>query len=163
MENKIFFGLHQTPKVYCASCKSPTALPYHTIYHINMSRNPLLLRCFVGALACLSILVSGLSRGGNSKDRCRDGRPVLDLTCRAHLSAAEAGIRVGDTPSKGLGAFALAPIVSGSFVGEYKGEILTLSQVQARYWMTKKKQTADRRWTKSRKQRNQGISGGLFV
>jgi SET domain-containing protein len=101
-------------------------------------------------------LASSLAIGNNSHNQ----RPVLSLSSFAYRSADGAGnIRIGDTKNKGLGAFALAPILSGTKVGEYEGEILTRLQVEARYWSLRKLKVDDRRWIKSRKQRNQGISG----
>jgi SET domain-containing protein len=112
----------------------------------------------------LIVVSSALSRGtaNNNKQHSHNNhlhRPLLSLTSYAHVSAVEAGIRIGETKHKGLGAFTLHPIAAGAVVGEYKGEILTLSQVKARYWNEQKKKTADRRWIKSRKKRNQGTSG----
>jgi SET domain-containing protein len=86
-------------------------------------------------------------------------RPVLSLSSFAYRSASEAGIRIGDTKHKGLGAFALAPILNGTNVGAYGGEYLTRPQAEARLWSTRKCDEDDRRWIESRKLRNQGISG----
>lgn len=89
-----------------------------------------------------------------------DVRPFLPLTSFAHCSAVTSGIVINDdTNGKGLGAFADTPILSGAWIGEYEGEILTRDEVEARYWSKRKLQTADRRWIKSRKMRSQGISG----
>lgn len=59
----------------------------------------------------------------------------------------------------GLGAFCTRNILSGELVGEYNGELLTLHQVEARYWGTRAKKAADRRWIKNRRKRHQGLSG----
>jgi SET domain-containing protein len=111
-------------------------------------------------LFCSSLLPPAFSLilGNNVNDN--NQRPVLSLSSFAYRSAIEAGnIRIGDTHNKGLGAFALAPIFNGTNVGTYEGEILTRPEVEARYWSTRKCKVDDRRWIKSRKQRNQGISG----
>jgi SET domain-containing protein len=103
-------------------------------------------------------LASSLILGNNVNSN--NQRPVLSLSSFAYLSASDAGIiRIGDTKHKGLGAFALGPILNGTNVGAYEGELLTRPQVEARYWSTRKCKVDDRRWIKSRKQRNQGISG----
>lgn len=88
-------------------------------------------------------------------------RPIHSLASFAHISAKDAGnVRIDDTQSeKGLGVYTISIIQSGSRVGDYIGESLTLPQVQARYWNKRKTRAADRRWLKSRKQRNMGISG----
>jgi SET domain-containing protein len=93
----------------------------------------------------------------NNKER---QRPLLSSTCHALASARLNDILVKPTvDNKGLGAFSTIPIIAGAWVGEYHSEVLTRRQVEARYWKTKKRQVADRRWIKSRKQRNQGLSG----
>jgi SET domain-containing protein len=103
-------------------------------------------------------LAFSLALGNNINNN--NQRPVLSVSSYAYRSASEAGnIRIGDTTHKGLGAFALAPILNGTNVGAYEGEYLTRSHVEARYWFTRKCKVDDRRWIKSRKQRNQGISG----
>ncbi|KAL3920338.1 MAG: hypothetical protein SGARI_006967 [Bacillariaceae sp.] len=81
-------------------------------------------------------------------------RPALPSDCFSLLDAHNNGIDIRKTKTKGLGA-----IKAGDWIGEYKGEILTRAQVEARYWDKRKCQTADRRWKKSRKQRRQGLSG----
>mmetsp|Transcript_9321 Transcript_9321/g.14402 ORF Transcript_9321/g.14402 Transcript_9321/m.14402 type:complete len:232 (+) Transcript_9321:48-743(+) len=88
-----------------------------------------------------------------------DHRPILSLTSFSHCSAKDADIDIQKTEKKGMGAFALAPVLSGEYVGEYSGELLTLKEVESRYWKTRKRTKFDRRWIKSRSQRNQGTSG----
>jgi SET domain-containing protein len=102
-------------------------------------------------------LASSLILGNNVNNN--NQRPVLSPSSFAYRSASEGNIRIGVTKHKGLGAFTLAPILNGTNVGTYEGEILTRPQVEARYWSTRKCKVDDRRWIKSRKQRNQGISG----
>jgi SET domain-containing protein len=103
-------------------------------------------------------LASSLILGNNINDN--NQRPVLSLSSFAYHSVSEAGnIRIGDTKNKGLGAFALAPILDGTNVGTYEGEYLTRPQVEARYWSTRECEVDDQQWIKSRKQRKQGISG----
>ena len=105
---------------------------------------------------CIGLLtasVSALAIGTNVK------RPVLSPTCFALQSARESRTCIKESEGKGLGAYTETLILSGAWVGEYKGEILTLDQVKSRYWGTRKKQAADRRWIRSRKQRNQGLTG----
>jgi hypothetical protein len=110
-------------------------------------------------------------------------RPVLSEDCHSILDAHKNNIQIQDTKSKGMGAFFLpgggrgrgrgptagnadasssttvTMIHAGDFIGEYTGEILRRRQVEARYWDTRNCQTADRRWKKSRRERQQGISG----
>ena len=89
-----------------------------------------------------------------------DVRPILPLTSFAYCSAAESGISISDnTNGKGLGAFAGTAILSGAWIGEYEGELLTRKDVEARYWKKRKILANDRRWIKSRTIRSQGISG----
>lgn len=105
---------------------------------------------------CIGLLtasVSALAMSTNVK------RPVLSSTCFAVQSARKSGTCIKDSEGKGLGAYTETPILSGAWVGEYKGELLTLDQVQSRYWGSRKKNAADRRWIRSRKQRNQGLTG----
>ncbi|CAJ1951946.1 unnamed protein product [Cylindrotheca closterium] len=94
-----------------------------------------------------------------SKHKSQHRRPPLSLESPSRASAKLHKIRIAEAGKKGLGAFCLQRIESGELVGEYKGEILTRNQVEARYWGTRSKQTSDRRWIKSRKKRDQGLSG----
>jgi len=90
------------------------------------------------------------------------GRPKLAKDCHSLLDAESNGIAIRNTKSKGMGAFlgyGTTEIKAGQFLGEYKGEFMTGKEVEARYWGTRKMKTADRRWRKSRKQRQQGLSG----
>jgi SET domain-containing protein len=106
----------------------------------------------------LPLLASSLILDNNVNNN--NQRPVLSLSSFAYRSAIEAGnIRIGNTQNKGLGAFALAPILNGTNVGAYEGEILTRPQVEARYWNIRECEVDDHEWLKSRKQRKQGISG----
>lgn len=88
-------------------------------------------------------------------------RPTLPNDCYSILDAQKYSINIQQTKKKGLGAFLADDtfIHAGDWIGEYTGEILSRPQVEARYWETRKCQTADRRWKKSRQQRQQGISG----
>jgi SET domain-containing protein len=88
-----------------------------------------------------------------------DHRPILPLTSFSHCSAKDEGIDIRQTKKKGLGAFVLTPVLSGAWVGEYSGELLTMKEVQSRYWNKRKRTKSDRRWIKSRSRRNQGTSG----
>lgn len=138
-------------------------------------------------------------------------RPKLVKDCHSLKDAKANGIRIRKTKSKGLGAFAFAAAAadattpsssttttttttdgstnpgivfeSGCWIGEYKGELHTRTEVESRYqWETKtnsrknhnKKSNTKvdvRRWRKSRKNRHQGLSGdylfdmgdGLFL
>lgn len=89
-------------------------------------------------------------------------RPALPNDCFSLLDARKNGIAIRKTKTKGLGAFVgvrTGSIKAGDWIGEYKGEILTRAQVEARYWEKRKCKPADRRWKKSRQQRQQGLSG----
>jgi SET domain-containing protein len=90
-------------------------------------------------------------------------RPELSTSCLAHKSAKIAGIRIDvASGSKGLGAFATVPIPFGTFVGEYSGESMNLSEVQARFWGKREPDAADRMWTESRRQRGQETTGSYL-
>lgn len=87
-------------------------------------------------------------------------RPIISPDSFAHLTARKDFIDILPAPDgKGLGAFASAPIVSGEWIAQYSGEYLTRKQVEARYWDERKPTRHDRKWLKSRKRRNQGLSG----
>lgn len=86
-------------------------------------------------------------------------RPTLGSTSFSLESARHSGICVKESQGKGLGAFTKTPISAGAWIGEYTGEFLTRNQVKSRYWGKRKRNIADRRWIKSRRQRNQGLSG----
>jgi len=60
---------------------------------------------------------------------------------------------------KGFGAFTNIFIPKGAWIGEYRGELLTLQQVEARYWNKCPQNQADRAWLTSRTVRNMGMSG----
>jgi SET domain-containing protein len=90
-------------------------------------------------------------------------RPELSSSCLAHKSAVIAGIRVDvASDSKGLGTFATVPIPFGTYIGEYSGECMNLSEVQARFWGKREPDAADRMWTESRRQRGQEITGSYL-
>ena len=91
---------------------------------------------------------------------------------RAHLPAdvdansglcAGGNVRISNSPSKGLGAFAEHRLPPGCAVGEYNGELLTLSAMHARYGTVAGYAAADvtwhREWSEERRRRGVGISG----
>ena len=91
-------------------------------------------------------------------------RPVLDPDCYAVQSAIQEGMHILESDgNKGLGAFCATPILKGAWVGEYKGELITIDQVESRYWKKKLEMTdgddGDGDWQKSRIDRNQGMTG----
>lgn len=79
----------------------------------------------------------------------------------AHRSAVETGfVEILETANgKGLGAFCTRPIAAHSYIGEYYGEILTHSQVQARYFGKSTPTADDDRWALDRRTRQQGTTG----
>jgi hypothetical protein len=88
-------------------------------------------------------------------------RPALSAGCLAHSSVKECdfveiAMAEGD---KGLGAFATRPIKLGDYIGQYYGEILTLQEVNARYFGKAIHSTNDQRWCASRNARCQGMTG----
>ena len=92
-----------------------------------------------------------------------DARPVLSSACLAHTSAVISGIDIHEaSESKGLGAFATAPIKRGTYLGEYSGESMTLNEVRARFWGKRDPDAADLAWAASRRKRNQGMSGNYI-
>ena len=95
------------------------------------------------------------------RPRPRIGRPILSEDCYSLLDACRNNISIQETKSKGLGAFLGGDMVikAGDWIGDYTGEILSRSEVEARYWNMRKCKTADRVWIKSRRKRHQGISG----
>lgn len=86
-------------------------------------------------------------------------RPFISPNSFSHTSGLSDGIEILSAPGKGLGAFTVGSVASGAVVGEYLGEFLTRNEVEARYWGLKRRNKHDRRWSKSRKKRNQGVSG----
>mmetsp|Transcript_28557 Transcript_28557/g.60266 ORF Transcript_28557/g.60266 Transcript_28557/m.60266 type:complete len:195 (-) Transcript_28557:320-904(-) len=87
-------------------------------------------------------------------------RPIIPFNSFAHKSSFRDGFEIRPAPDgKGMGAFSTVTIAKGATLGEYTGEVLTRREVEARYWGTKRENKHDRKWRKSRKQRNQGISG----
>jgi SET domain-containing protein len=96
----------------------------------------------------------------NNAKASSDRRPTLSNKCLAHVSADIADIDIHKASEvKGLGAFSTAPIKFGTFLGEYKGESMTLSEVNARFWNKREPDVADKAWAESRMMRNQAISG----
>ena len=90
-------------------------------------------------------------------------RPNLSDECLALRSAAIANIDIHhSSEAKGLGAFSAAPIKSGTYMGEYSGETMSLSEVNARFWSKREPDVADKSWAESRKQRNQSITGNYI-
>ena len=90
-------------------------------------------------------------------------RPNLSRECWAHRSAQIDSVDIRETPGgKGLGAFSTAPIKDRTFIGEYKGESMTINEVNARFWNAREPDGADKAWTYSRISRNQDITGGYL-
>mmetsp|Transcript_23687 Transcript_23687/g.34984 ORF Transcript_23687/g.34984 Transcript_23687/m.34984 type:complete len:219 (-) Transcript_23687:380-1036(-) len=92
-------------------------------------------------------------------------RPTLSPGCLALRSAdmtKNIDIREA-SPQKGLGAFATGTIQCGTYLGECSGECMTLNEVRARFWGKREPDVADRAWAKSRRQRNQGITGNYVM
>jgi SET domain-containing protein len=90
-------------------------------------------------------------------------RPDLSDECLALQSAKIADIDISHaSESKGLGAFSTQPIKSGTFLGEYSGETMSLSEVNARFWKKREPDVADKSWAESRKRRSQSITGSYI-
>jgi len=129
-------------------------------------------------------LVAALAATNNAKVKVnhdKHGRPILSSQCHAMVDATMNGIVIRDTKTiKGFGAFTTSTILEGAWIGEYAGELLTKREVETRYWndessdrdedtssnnadgnkkKKKKAKISDRRWIKSRKERNQGLTG----
>mmetsp|Transcript_24626 Transcript_24626/g.45558 ORF Transcript_24626/g.45558 Transcript_24626/m.45558 type:complete len:202 (-) Transcript_24626:386-991(-) len=112
---------------------------------------------FLASLCSLVTSSQSLSIGNGAS---QPKRPVLHSESYAHQSAKDAGIHIGHaSKEKGLGAFSTSPIPSFTFVGKYTGETLTLAEVQARYWGKLELSESDLRWMRSRRERNQGLTG----
>mmetsp|Transcript_13213 Transcript_13213/g.17287 ORF Transcript_13213/g.17287 Transcript_13213/m.17287 type:complete len:187 (+) Transcript_13213:96-656(+) len=87
-------------------------------------------------------------------------RPALPSDSLAHRTAREAGVKIDVVSErKGLGAFATKKMKVGSYIGEYRGEILSKTEVQARIWGRRKTNTKDKEWIRDRKERGQSITG----
>ena len=103
---------------------------------------------------------NGVSQKIETRGKPRTLRPYIPATSFAHKSAINDGINILPAPNgKGMGAFANITISKGDVVGEYIGEILTRREVESRYWGLRKVNKHDRKWSNSRKRRDQGISG----
>jgi SET domain len=88
-------------------------------------------------------------------------RPILSAGCLAYSSVSDCDF-VEIAPAdgdKGLGAFATRLIKLGEYIGQYYGEILTLQEVNARYFGKAIPSTNDQRWCASRNARCQGMTG----
>jgi SET domain len=101
-----------------------------------------------------------LSLSATSSKRAVD-RPTLSAGCLAYSSVKECdfveiAMAEGD---KGLGAFATRLIKLGDYIGQYYGEILTLQEVNARYFGKAIPSSNDQRWCASRNARSQGMTG----
>jgi SET domain-containing protein len=121
-------------------------------------------------IAATAVVCSCLPTGSlalvptTSKSSSYATRPPHSEKSFAHRSAVSAGIDVSFvSKKKGLGAFATSRIPFGTMVGEYSGEVMTLSQVRARYWGKRERDESDKRWVKRRKERDQGITGDYVL
>ena len=67
-------------------------------------------------------------------------------------------------PGKGLGVVTKVPIASGSVVGDYQGEILSLEEKDRRYLesCSHLRQDSDEKWRDSRIARGQGLTGAYL-
>jgi SET domain-containing protein len=118
------------------------------------------------AVVCSSCLPTGsLALVPTSKSSSSYAtRPLQSQKTFAHRSAVSAGIAVLlISKKKGFGAFATSRIPFGTMVGEYSGEVMTLSQVRARYWGKREHDESDKRWAKCRKERDQGLTGNYVL
>ena len=87
---------------------------------------------------------------------------ALSVQLTPDLRAADHGVRIADSPGKGLGAFATQRFQQGLVVGDYTGEMITLAQFESRYGdddMT----AADDEWLKSRTERGVSVTGEYIV
>lgn len=71
----------------------------------------------------------------------------------------EIGIRIGPSPGKGFGAFALRRFEAGSIVGDYCGEAISQREINARYEKTEPLKIDDHLWVISRQQRSIPTTG----
>jgi len=74
---------------------------------------------------------------------------------RMSILAQRDGVRIGPSPGKGYGVFALRQLKAEETVGDYVGEHLTQRDVDARYFQrgTVDMNAADREWLDSRARR----------
>uniref|UniRef100_A0A6U0H0L2 SET domain-containing protein n=1 Tax=Helicotheca tamesis TaxID=374047 RepID=A0A6U0H0L2_9STRA len=101
---------------------------------------------------------------GEAPPKYESIRPPLSQQCLAHRSAVISDISVKiASDTKGLGAFAKFPIKFGTYLGDYSGETMTLSEVQARFWGKRKKDAADEMWSRSRLLRGQSTTGNYLL
>eukprot|EP00964_Phaeocystis_antarctica_P160839 scaffold132741_cov57-Phaeocystis_antarctica.AAC.1 len=85
-----------------------------------------------------------------------------DVYLTKDLRTADHGVRIADSPGKGLGAFATQPWNAGLVVGDYEGEMITMAQFESRYGddpMT----PDDEEWLKSRTERGVSVTGEYIV
>ena len=71
----------------------------------------------------------------------------------------EIGIRIGPSPGKGYGAFALRHFEAGSIVGDYCGEAISRRDIGARYDKTESLRIDDHLWVISRQKRGIPTTG----
>lgn len=83
--------------------------------------------------------------------------PVVDAA-----GAAAAAVRIAPVPGKGLGAFSIRDRAAGEPLADYVGEILTASQVNARYHGVACT-SEDLAWLASRRDRDVSTTGHYLV
>lgn len=87
-------------------------------------------------------------------------RPELSKESHAYRSAEGVNIEIKlASEEKGLGVFATSNISQGTLLGNYTGEVLTIKQVQARFWGKCECDESDLSWGKSRLERGQSVTG----
>jgi SET domain len=101
------------------------------------------------------------SASSSTSNRAAVDRPALSSGCLAYSSIMECDfVEIATAEgAKGLGAFATRPIKLGDYIGQYFGEILSLQEVNARYFGKAIPSTNDQRWRASRNARCQGLTG----
>lgn len=87
-------------------------------------------------------------------------RPELSKDSHAYRSAEGVDVEIKfASEEKGLGVYATSNIAQGTLLGNYTGEVLTISEVQARFWGKRECSEGDLSWGKSRIERGQGVTG----
>jgi SET domain-containing protein len=116
------------------------------------------------AVICSCLPTGSLALAPTSMSNSYATGPSHSQKSMAHRSAVSAGIDISFvSKKKGFGAFATSRIPFGTMVGEYSGEVMTLSQVRARYWGKRERDESDKRWVKCREERDQGITGNYVL
>jgi len=104
--------------------------------------------------------VTAFSPNSSSQSPHIGVRPELSRESHAYYTAEDVDIEIRlASEVKGLGVFATSDIPCGTLLGNYTGEVMTISQVRTRFWGKGECDKDDISWGKSRIERGQGVTG----